>query len=193
MANAVRRGKTGSRSLNRLFGGNSAGAAAGGAVATEDFGGVRRTVLRLDAKAIPLVDAAGVVAYAGLKIFDFPEGDLVILAASANLSILKSSAGVNADFDGDFAVGTVTASNNATLASTEQNIVPTTPTPQAVAGATTAKGRLAAPVSLDGTGGALDAYLNFLVDDTDHDVTTTPANLVVTGTVTIVWATAGDY
>ena len=192
MAGSFRRGKIGRRSLNRMLG-LTGGAAANGAVAVDDHGGVRRTVLTLSAVPFALVDQAGVIAYVGKKIYDFPEGDVVVLSAVANLSVLGSSAGVNNTFNGDFAVGTVTASNNNTLSSTEQNIIPTTPTPAAVAKATTAKGRLAAPVSLDGTGGALAAFLNFLVDDTDHDVTTTPANLVVTGTVTIVWASAGDF
>lgn len=191
MVNLVRRGKTGSRSINRLIGG-SVGSAANGAVATEDLGGVKRITLRLNAKAIALADAAGVVAYAGLKIFDFVESDLVILSAVADLTIGKSSAGVNATFDGDFSVGSATAAGDATLTATEANIIPSTAMPQAVAGATTAKGRLAAPVVLDGTTIPVDVYLNFLVDDTDHDVTTTPANLLVSGTVTLVVATAGD-
>lgn len=192
MGAVLRRGKAmSSRRLNSLIG--AAGDPAGGAVAIEGVG-VHRTTLRLTSKAIALADAAGVVAYAGLKIYDFPEGNIVILDAIANLTVGKSSAGVIDAWDGDFSVGTVTASNNATLSSTEQDIIPTTATPQAVAGDTTAKGRLAtSPVVLDGTGGAKDAYLNFLVDDTDHDVTTTPANLVVSGDITIVWCTAGDF
>lgn len=154
----------------------------------------RQTTFTFTSCAFALTDAAGVVAYTGKKIYDFPAGNILILGATANLTLGKSSAGVNADFDGDFSLGTVTASNNATLSSTEQNIIPTTPTPQATAGATTAKGINAAAIApLDGTGTAVDLYLNFLVDDTDHDVTSTPCNLLVSGTVTVTWVPLGDY
>jgi len=193
MAGPVRRGKIGSRSLNTLIGGSAArGAVAGGATVSEG-GGVNRTVISLSAVAFALADAAGVVAYVGKKLYDFPEGLVVILSAVANLTITKSSAGVNADFDGDFGVGTVTASNNATLSSTEQDIIPTTATPQASAGATTAKGQSTGVVLLDGTGTAKDLYLNLLVDDADHDVTGTPCNLLVSGTITLHWIAGGDY
>lgn len=179
-----------------LTGAASAGAvpALTGVVATEEgVGHNHQTVLTFTNYALPLVDAAGVVAYAGVKVWDFPEGIISIRGAVANLAITKSSAGVNADFDGDFSLGTVTASNNATLSSTEQNIIPTTPTPQAVAGATTAKGASTGPVQLDGTTTAIDAFLNFLVDDVDQDVTTTPCNLILNGTLTITWVKLGDY
>ena len=87
----------------------------------------------------------------------------------------------------------MTASNNATLATTEQNIIPTTATPQAVSGATTAKGvATTASQLLDGTSTAVDLYVNFLVDDADHDVTTTPCNLILNGTVSVYWLNAGD-
>jgi hypothetical protein len=136
-----------------------------------------------------------VVAYKGTKVYDFPAGAIAVLGAHADLALTKSSAGVIATWDGDFSLGTVTASNNATLASTEQNLIPTTATPQAVAGVTTAKGVSTATEGfkvLDGTVTPVDAYLNFLVDDADHDVTGTPCNLIVNGEVTIFWYNLGD-
>lgn len=143
--------------------------------------------------AVALVDEAGVVAYKGTQVLDLPEGAYVIHGAVANLALTKSSAGVNADWDGDFGVGTVTASNNATLASTEQNIIPTTATPQAVSGATTAKGVSTAALYLDGTTTPSDVYLNFLVDDGDQDVTGTPCNLIVNGTLTVHYRHLGNH
>lgn len=154
--------------------------------------GYTKTVLKLVNTPVVLADNAGVVAYGSLKIFDFPEGLIGIAGASADLVVTKSSAGVIAAFDGDFGVGTVAANNGAALATTEQDIIPTTATPQAVAGVTTAKGISTAPAQFDGTAAALDAYLNMLVDDADHDVTTTPCNLILNGTVTITWAVIGD-
>ena len=162
-------------------------------VTEEGFGPFRRTVLKFTNVAVALVDEAGVVAYKGTKVYDFPAGNILPFGAVADLAVTKSSAGVIATWDGDFSLGTVTASNNATLSGDEQNIIPTTPTPQAVAGATTAKGMNAAAIApLDGTGTAIDAFLNFLVDDADHDVTSTPCNLILNGTVVLTWINLGD-
>jgi len=170
-------------------------AAAGSRARELGPGTLRKTVLNLTNAIIPLVDEAAVVAYGGLKIYDFPEGAILLQGAHANLAITKSSAGVIDTFDGDFGLGTVTASNNATLASTEQDIIPTTAMPQAVAGVTTAKGKSTpteAPKILDGTTTPKDVFLNFLVDDTDHDVTGTPCNIIVNGVVTLFWFNLGD-
>jgi hypothetical protein len=173
------------------------GAANGTGVSAVEYGdgAVHKTVLTLDDVAIALTDEAGVVAYGGLKVYDFPAGAIVFLGATADLAVTKSSAGVNATWDGDFGLGTVTASNNATLASTEQNLIPTTATPQAVDGATTAKGLSTSTESgvvFNGTSTAIDAFLNVLVDDADHDVTGTACNLIFNGTITLVWANLGD-
>lgn len=174
---------------------NTRGAAAGtGVVATESGGGaVNKTVLTFTNTPVVLADAAGVVAYGGLKVYDFPAGNIHVLGAVSDVDLTKSSAGVNADFDGDMGVGTVTASNNATLSSTEQNVIPTTATPQAVSGVTTANGASTGAATLDGTGTAVDLYFNLLVDDADHDVTTTPCNLILNGTLTVHWINLGDF
>lgn len=156
-------------------------------------GHFRTLVLTFDDVAFALTDEAGVVAYSGKKVIDFPEGAVAILGAVADFALTKSSAGVIATFDGDFSVGTVTASNNASLSSTEQNIIPTTPTPQAVSGATTADGVSTAALYLDGTTTPVDVYVNFLVDDADHDVTTTPCNLIVNGTLTLHYLWLGNH
>lgn len=160
--------------------------------------GYTKTVLRFADTPIPLVDEAGVVAYGSLKVFDMPAGLILIAGAVADLAVTteavdpEADSGVIATFDGDFGVGTAAAGNNNALAGTEQNIIPTTATPQAVGGATTAKGVSTAGLVLDGTAAAVDVFLNFLVDDADQDVTTEPSRLVVNGTLTLIWALAGD-
>lgn len=165
--------------------------AASGVKTTTEAGYVK-TVLTFEDKHVALVDAAGVVARAALKVLDLPAGLVAIAGAVADLQLTKSAAGVNADWDGDFGVGSAAAAADATLSGTEQNIIPTTATPQAVAGATTAKGISTAAVQLDGTGTAVDVYLNLLVDDADQDVTTTPTDLIINGTLTLVWSLIGD-
>ena len=157
---------------------------------------VQRSKFTLVNQAIALVDEAGVVAYGSQQLLEFPEGRILFLGATANLTVEKSSAGVNDDFDGDFGLGTTAAGNNATLATTEQNLIPTTATPQASSGATTAKGGSTSTEGakiLQGESTPAEVHLNFLVDDADHDVTGTPANLVVNGTVEVLWAFLGDF
>lgn len=173
------------------------GTASGTGVTASELGdgAIHKTTLTFTNTPCPLVDEAGVVAYCGLKVYDMPEGNIRFLGASTDIDLTLSAAGVNADWDGDIGIGSVTASNNATLSSTEQNIVPTTATPQAASSATTADAQSTATeatTTLDGTATAVDVYLNLLVDDADHDVTTTPTNLIVNGTLTLVWSSTGD-
>jgi hypothetical protein len=158
-------------------------------------GQVKQAVVTFRNKHVPLTDNAGVVAYGSLQLFDFPQSGLMFLGAVADLALTKSSAGVNTDWDGDFSLGTVTADSGATLATTEQDLIPTTATPQATAGATTAKGistATEAPKIFDGTGTAKDVFLNLLVDDADHDVTTTPCDLILNGVVKVTYVLLGD-
>lgn len=164
-------------------------------VREDGIGPLKKTTLTFVNVTFALTDVAATVAYSGKKIYDMPAGAILFLAAKADLALSKSSAGVNTDWDGDVSLGTVTASNNATLTSTEANLIPSTPTPQAVAGVTTADGvstSTEAAKIIDGTATAMDVYLNLLVDDADQDVTGTPCNLIVNGTVTLHWLNAGD-
>lgn len=169
-------------------------AGTGVTVAEQGDGAVHKTVFTFTNAAVVLADEAGVVAYGGLKIYDFPAGYIRTLGASSNIAVTKTSAGVNTDWDGDFGVGTATASNNATLSSTEQDVIPTTATPQAVAGATTANGVSTASEDTikDGHSTAKDLYINFLVDDADHNVNGTACNLILNGTLTVIWTNFGD-
>lgn len=157
-------------------------------------GVVHQTVLTLTACPVSITDEAGVVAYGGVKLYDMPAGAWTLLGAVADLDISTTGSGINATFDGDVAMGTVTASNNATLSSTEANIIPSTATPQAVGGATTADGvsTTALLATFDGTATASDVYLNFVIDDADHNVGAGPAGLSVTGTIKITWIYLGD-
>lgn len=157
--------------------------------------GNRKTVLTLVNQTVALVDDAGVEAYGLKQLYDFPAGLLMWEGAVMRLDITKSSTGVNTDWDGDIGLGTVAAAAGATLATTEQDLVPTTPTPQAVAGVTTGDAlstSTEAPKLFNGTATAKDMYLNVLVDDADQDVTGTACNLIFNGTITFYWRLLGD-
>lgn len=169
---------------------------AGTGVTATEVPGTRKLVFTFVNTPVPMVDEAGVVAYGSVKIADLPAGAIQLLGATGNLAVTKDAAGVNDDWDGDWSLGSVAADNNATLSGTEADMVPSTPTPQAVAGATTATGQSTAteaPAIFDGTTTPVPVHLNFLVDDVDHDVTTTPTNLLLNGTLTLVYAELGDY
>ena len=149
-----------------------------------------RATFTLADLVIVMADEAGVVAYGNAKLMDFPTGIVRIHGARLNLTLGKSSAGINDDFDGDISLGFAAASNNATLSGTEADIIASTPIPQASGGTASvdATGTASeAAATFDGTSTAGDLYLNILGDDADHDGTTTPANITATGTVSITY------
>lgn len=170
------------------------GAVAGTGVAVTELGihPVHHTQFTLTNVNIAITLEASVVGYGGLKIYDMPSGAIYVVGATANLTCARVGTGLAEAYDGDFGVGTVTASNNNSLSSTEQNIIPTTATPQAVAGATTAKGQSTATENavIDGTSTAMDVYLNFLVDLADISATDA---ITVNGTINLFWINLGDY
>jgi hypothetical protein len=154
----------------------------------DGFGDFRKSTFTFTDMAIAMADEAGVVAYGSQKLYTFPLATVKIFGARADIALTKSSAGINATWDGDFGLGSTAAGNNAALATTEQNIIPTTATPQAVSGATTAKGNNIADIAVfDGNGSVLELFLNFLIDDADHDIGGTPGNLILNGTVEAWW------
>lgn len=174
-------------------GGVVAGAAAAVVAESGDY-----LKLRVQLSDAPVVmhDQTTVGAYGGALIATLPKGYLEIQSTVANLAVRKSTTanvGINADFDGDFAVGSVTASNNASLTSTEADMIASASTPQAVAGVTSAKGQNVTPSYRDnsaGTNGAI--YLNFIVDDADQDITGGGAcSLIATGEVTVTYRNRG--
>jgi hypothetical protein len=221
-------------------------------------GPICRTTLTLAEAPLLMVDNTGVTAYGGLKVLDFPVGAVVIHAALLNLTEVKKTAATTiiADaFDGDIAVGSVTATNTAlaskdlAAAVNEQNIIAYTTMAQAAATTTptsTTTGKafsnIAATKLLDNTGGtavdtvidltttyaeakaeaavaslidkanllmdsvggrkgvfldgtttAADIYINALIDDADHDITTETPYLYLTGTLSLFYSLLGDY
>jgi hypothetical protein len=171
----------------------------GGSITVKDVGAgaVRTLLFTLDNLHVKLTDEAAVVAYGSKKIYDFAQSSIQGLSATANLTatkVSKSDTEIIAAWDGDFGLGSAAAGNNAALATTEQDFIPTTATPQATAGATTAKGRsTAVGPNLDGTTTPADLYLNVLVDDADQNIGTTNAWIKFSGTIKVVYVEGGDY
>lgn len=170
--------------------------AGGSTVTAVEYGDafLHQTVITLTALPLTLIDAT---VGAGVKIYDFPEGAITILGALGSVAETTTAADLtttlNTGVTYNWGVGTTTQANG-TLATTEQDIIPTTngtaSATTGVAGAASAGVRTAAPACFNGTVTAKDAFFNVgiaLNTDIDGNTTTT-----WTGTITILWAFAGD-
>jgi hypothetical protein len=167
---------------------------AGTAGTSVDASTVRSSVnvstLTLDAVSVNLVDSGANGGHGSHALLTFPAGNILILGAVCDLTYATAPAG---DIDDDAAlvtaVGSVaTAVDNATLTSTEANIIPSmTSTLMADAGA--GNGESTAPVTLNGTSSAAVARLNLAIPDADIAA---DEPVVVSGTVTITWINLGD-
>lgn len=155
----------------------------------------RRTRLTCAATPISISDDAGVAQYGGVKVYDFPEGLICVMGCVID-GALTGYASLIDTFDGDVALGTVTATTGATLTSTEANILQSTPISQAVGEVATCDAVTAATALteagsrwLDGTTTAIDMFLNFVIDDNAaHGAGTA----TFTGTIEFVWCKIGD-
>ena len=141
------------------------------------------------------VDGATGVGFGSAVISDFPEGNIMILGAVANLQFTKAAgaSGIQAAFDGDFAIGSAPA-GSASLAGTSGDIIPSTALGAATAGvspvvrgaSTTTQGGSI----LDNTDGSLEMNLNLLIDDAN--ISADDQDLTVTGELYIAYTVLGD-
>lgn len=162
-------------------------------VAHSQFGPFCQTTLTLNNVPQTVVNGT---EYQGTKIYDFPQGRILVMGVTATLqqkttSVLEST--LNASSTGAISLGTVTASST-TLATTMVDLLPSTAFTSSatinVAG-TAVSAALAASAQFDGTTTAKDVYLNTAyatTADVDADATQT-----ISGTIVITWAALGDY
>lgn len=170
------------------------GAKNGSTVSVVEYGDglVHKTVLTLTATPVTITDDAGVAQYGGAgKIYDFPDGAISILSAVVTGSLTLGTTGTIINtYAGGVSLGSATATTGATLTSTEADIMAEVDVAAATSKvATIAAASTTAVAPLDGTGTAKDLYLNFVIDD---DATHTSGTGTFTGTVTVVWTSAGD-
>lgn len=164
-----------------MQGGSAQGTVSGGTVA-EGGGTVHQTVITLAAFQA-LVAGVG-VGDVGSKIYDFPTGLISILGAVMDLTITASGGQISSTASVVASIGSVTAAHDATLTSTEADIVPSTAY-TLVASVKHAVGLGVTPKIFDGTGTPASAYLNIAVPDADRSDTS--ENLSVSGTIKITW------
>lgn len=166
------------------------GAVAGVGVTVQEQAGLYRTVITLTNASVTTTDATTNGASGSLKVYDFPEGNLVFLGATSDITIARVGTNLTATAAVVASVGTVAAAADVTLTGTEQDLVPSTvATLTAGAGVFKGKSLTAGIAVLDGTATAKDAYLNFAVPDAGSAGNDA---LLVNGTITILWANAGD-
>jgi len=164
-------------------------------VSEKGLGGfLHQTTFTLKDVPVTLLDAQN---GKGTKFYDFPTGMVTILGSSGSVTEKTTStlaSTLNTGVTYNWGVGTATQANG-TLATTEQDILPTTNgTASAtinVAGAASVGSRTAAPAGFNGNSSAKSAYFNVGVataTDIDGDATT-----LWNGTITILWAFTGAF
>lgn len=174
---------------------SNVGATNGATVSAVEYGDgiLHRTVITLTATPLTLRDTE---QGQGVKIYDFPAGGITILGATGSVAETTTSVladTLNASVTYNWGVGSTTQAS-ATLATTEQDIIPTTNgTASAtinVAGAASLGARVADAANFNGVSSAVDAYFNVGVagaTDIDANATTT-----WTGTINITWLFTPD-
>jgi hypothetical protein len=180
---------TGATTLTgQVYTGYGNGAGTTGFVATERTSPIHQTTLTLTGKTFALTDD-GTTGHLGTKIYDWPEGYIQVLGASMDLACTSAGTfGATGTILGS--LGSVTAAADATLTSTEANVIASTSSGAFVASAGTIKGGpVAAPVELDGHTTAADLYLN-MADAADPGADSV---LTCSGTITVTWARHGAY
>jgi len=157
--------------------------------AAETRGIAHKTVITLASTPVVVTEqGAGTNAVGGVKIYDLPEGRILVLGVTVDSIAVTVDANAidNAD-GGDIAFGTAVPGIDGVLNGTAVDLCPATsvdPITNAVSSA------LATSAQFDGTTTAKDIYFNMLVDD--GDVSATHTNTVA-GTFTIHWVNLGDY
>jgi hypothetical protein len=129
----------------------------------------------------------------GVKVYDFPAGRILVLGATVNASAVTNDAfEANPNDTYYLGVGTVTAADDATLATTEQDIIPVT-TIDTISNTTLTNdwhAALAASAQFDGTSSAVGLYVNAAVAGASL---TKALTIAITGTLTVTWINLGDY
>lgn len=157
-------------------------------------GALRTSILNLTNVSITITRNGTTSVYGGLQLATFPEGVHNLVGAVASLTITRGeTTNMTATAPLVAAVGSVTASNNATLSSTEADAIPSTAF-TLVAGTKASGGHLATAAIYDGHTTARPVFLNIAGDNaTDQCVATGNSSVTVSGSIVLHWAQLGDY
>lgn len=176
------------------FGAAATNADGGTVYARESLAGlVHKTTLTLAAFRVITGNTTG-ISFGSAKLYDFPEGRILILGCTSVMSTITFGADIASGGSGDYSIGSA-ATADGTLATTEVNILPSSPMldPFVTRTGSAAGSALAASAQIDGTSTAVDAILNCIIDDADVSDGAASDPVDFTGTVTITWVNLGDY
>lgn len=155
----------------------------------ETLGETVQVKLTLDAKSVAMTDAGAAGSHGSLKLIDLPAGYIVVVGAVTDLTIARVGTALTATSAVVAALGTTaTATDNATLTSTEADIIAST-TATLSAGAGNFDGKATAISYQDATSSTKSVYLNFATPDAGS---TGDDALLVNGTVTLTIINTGD-
>jgi hypothetical protein len=177
---------------------DGAGTKNGATVTSVENGAVvQQTTLTLASTVVTVANTSG-ASFGGTKLYTFPEGRILVLGVTADLSIDWSDALdeetpiISLTGSGDLSLGS-TITDDATLDGTDVDLLPSTAmTDPFVDGVGAAAGALAASAQFDGTTTPLELNLNMIIDDADVEDGSS-ADVLVSGTVTFTWINLGDY
>ena len=166
--------------------------AEGLSVAEYGMGGLHHTVLTFDGYTLSTTDNGTAGHGGGAKVYDFPQGAILVLGASQNWSLMTvDGTGLPNDAVIDIGIGTTAATSAMeSLTTTTQDIV--NKDDITFSSSLSALHQYISTVSggnlLAGEATAKDAYVNLACTAATADANGT---IVLTGTVSIVWANLG--
>lgn len=170
--------------------GNGAVVAAKASAVEYGEGLIHQTVLTFTLTGANDLDMADSAAHGtGVKVYDFPEGRILLLGATVNAVL--ATTGVNATPNNVviMGIGSRVQTDDATLDAADVDIIPATNC-AITTNAGTFKAALAASAHFDGTTTPLDLFVNAGIIDANSGAAVT---LAVTGTATLTWINLGDY
>ncbi len=163
--------------------------------ANERGGVVHQTILTLASTPLSIVSVTTGAGVGGIKVYDFPQGRILLLGCMADLALgIETEADfTDATPEGDIAVGSVAPADADGLGTDPTDDDMSTATAFTMA-AYDALVSIPSEASLqfDGVTTAIDMLVNALVDAADIDDDTT-TNLLVSGSIIFHWINLGDF
>lgn len=176
------------------------GAKNGSTVTEQTYGtpAMYKTVITLTNTPVSVVSVTTGNGVGGTKIYDFPAGYIRNHGCVANLAISIATAN-QADFtdatpEGDIGIGTVAPANADALGTdaTDDDFATATAFTMSAYADSSVTLPPESAANFDGTSTAKDLYVNVLVDAADIDDGAT-SEVLISGTVTVLWSLIGDY
>ena len=160
-----------------------------------EYGGsdiLRKTVFTFTNFTQAITDNTTNGAQGGTKIYDFPTGALIFVGTPVtNLTIARVGSAIAAGAAVVASLGSATVSNaNATLTSTEADILPsTTATLTSGSGNVYSSNSATLQIGASASNAAADMYLNFAIPDADCSGND---SLTINGTIEVTWILLGS-